>query len=202
MNITFILIVVIACIVSAVSGLTAGINLNSSSTVRYVWDWNIAGSWVSGIGALIAVLSTIYLHKRNESQQIESRKDDIRIGQAASSSYALMCFTSHSHYTSKVRGVLLVDPNGTSISLFGHDLTGSEPKLPITLDFKGDFQIEWHVGQMRPLLKALNTLQCKSIDGLMIEVNTTVESFVVSLDPKIVKVFREVAIAESIRIEN
>ncbi|NWD85575.1 hypothetical protein [Pseudomonas sp. K5002] len=201
MNITFILIAVIVCFVSAVSGLTAGINMNPSSTVKYVWDWGVAGSWVSGIGALIAVLSTIYLHRRSESQQVAFRKDKIEIRQGSSSSYVLICFTSHSHYTSKVRGVWLTDAKGTSISLFGHDLTGTEAKLPITLDYKGDFQLEWHVGQMRPLLMAINTLQCESIDDLKVEVNTTIESFVVSLDPKIIEIFRKVSSFENIRIE-
>lgn len=202
MNITFILIALIACVVSVVLGLTAGINLNPSSTVKYVWAWGSAGDWVSGVGALIAVLSTLYLHKRNEAQQAVARKDQITIEQGAPSSHALMRFTSHGHFTSKVRGVLLTKNDGGSISLFGHDLTGTEQKLPQYLGFKDDFQLEWHVSKMRPLLMAINTLQCTSIDDLSVEVLTSVDAFVFPLDIKVKALLREVAAFEQIRIEN
>lgn len=62
-------ILISACIFFAMAGLTAGINLNPSSTVSYVWDWSAAGSWASGIGALLAVVFALcqsYKQQRKE----------------------------------------------------------------------------------------------------------------------------------------
>lgn len=49
-------ILIAACIFCTMAGLTAGINMNPASTVSYVWDWSVAGSWASGLGALAAVV--------------------------------------------------------------------------------------------------------------------------------------------------
>jgi hypothetical protein len=69
MNWMFVLISVIACAVCAMLGLTAGVNLNPVATVKFVWDWNAAGSWVSGLGTLLAVLVTLWQIRRQQERE-------------------------------------------------------------------------------------------------------------------------------------
>lgn len=69
MNWMLVLILVVACTVCVMLGLTAGINLNPASTVKYVWDWNAAGSWVSGFGTLAAVLVTLWQIRRQQERE-------------------------------------------------------------------------------------------------------------------------------------
>lgn len=45
----------VACAVSSLLGLTLGINLNPSSTTKYVLNWGSLGDWVAGLGAFFAV---------------------------------------------------------------------------------------------------------------------------------------------------
>lgn len=54
----------------ALLGLTAGINLNPSSTVHFVPDWGSVGDWVSGIGALLAVATALWqVHRQQEREK-------------------------------------------------------------------------------------------------------------------------------------
>jgi hypothetical protein len=65
-------VVVTVLVISALSGLaglTAGINLNPQSTVKFVPDWGSVGDWVSGIGALLAVIASLYMVQRSEKFQ-------------------------------------------------------------------------------------------------------------------------------------
>lgn len=54
------LLAVGACAMSGLLGLTAGINENPASTVRFVPDWGSLADWVAGIGSLAAVVATFY----------------------------------------------------------------------------------------------------------------------------------------------
>ncbi|MBV4477871.1 Asp23/Gls24 family envelope stress response protein [Pseudomonas botevensis] len=53
--------VIIAFVLGGLFGLTAGINLNPDATVRFVPNWGSVGDWVSGVGALLAVVVAIWL---------------------------------------------------------------------------------------------------------------------------------------------
>lgn len=53
MKLLWVGLVVFACAVSGFLGLTAGINLNPESTVKYVPNWGSLGDWVAGISALL-----------------------------------------------------------------------------------------------------------------------------------------------------
>lgn len=58
----------IACAVSCLLGLTLGINLNPSSTTRYVLNWGSLGDWVAGLGAFLAVGVALW-QSFNQSQK-------------------------------------------------------------------------------------------------------------------------------------
>lgn len=64
------LAVVIACIVSGLAGLTIGINLNSESTTKYVLNWGSLGDWVAGAGTFIAVVVSLLLARREDSEKV------------------------------------------------------------------------------------------------------------------------------------
>ncbi|KIC79332.1 hypothetical protein [Pseudomonas sp. C5pp] len=52
--------VLVVAALSALAGLTAGINLNPQSTVKFVPDWGSLADWVAGIGSMAAVAATVY----------------------------------------------------------------------------------------------------------------------------------------------
>lgn len=62
--------VLVACLVSALLGLTLGANLNPESTTKYVLNWGSLGDWVSGIGALSAVLVTLWLADKQRREDV------------------------------------------------------------------------------------------------------------------------------------
>jgi len=49
-----------ACVICGFLGLTAGINMNPQSTVKFVPDWGSLADWVAGIGSMCAVFATVY----------------------------------------------------------------------------------------------------------------------------------------------
>ncbi|EKT4472946.1 hypothetical protein QEM11_003848 [Pseudomonas putida] len=61
---------VFGCAVCGLLGLTAGINLNPASTVKFVPVWGSFGDWVSGIGALLAVVVALWqIHRQQERER-------------------------------------------------------------------------------------------------------------------------------------
>lgn len=58
-----------AVVVAGMLGLTLGINLNPASSVRYVWDWGIAGGWVSGLGAMAAAIVAVHQSMKNSANE-------------------------------------------------------------------------------------------------------------------------------------
>ncbi|VVP25597.1 hypothetical protein PS876_04064 [Pseudomonas fluorescens] len=66
-------IAAVACVVCGLLGLTAGINLNPSSTTRYVPDWGSLGDWVSGLGALAAVWAMVWTYFRQRADSLTLR---------------------------------------------------------------------------------------------------------------------------------
>lgn len=51
---------IFSCMICGLLGLTAGINLNPQSTIKFVPEWGSLADWVSGIGATCAVVATVY----------------------------------------------------------------------------------------------------------------------------------------------
>lgn len=107
-------VVVAACVTCASLGLTAGINLNPMSTVKYVWDWNAAGSWVSGIGTFLAVIVTLWQVRRQQ----EREKPKLTIQQ---------------HYESKTYSLILVSTGLVPATVFGASLSYDDNKTYVDL---------------------------------------------------------------------
>ncbi|MBF8793464.1 hypothetical protein IRZ70_11680 [Pseudomonas monteilii] len=197
----YIIIFVTCLVITGLLGLTVGIHYNPSSTIRFVPNWGSWGDWFSGGGALLAVITTLYLSRRDERQRAAQEHDRFEIEQGASSSHIAIRFTSLGHFNAKVKSVLISRPDGRSITMFGHDPSGTEAKMPVYLHFKDDLQYEWNVRHMRQLLMAINSLQCARLDDLAIEVITSVDVFRFSFDGPVLKALREAAKRESISVE-
>lgn len=61
------------CMVSALLGLTLGINMNPGSTTRYVLNWGSLGDWVAGFGAFFAAgvaLWQSYVQRREDVEDL------------------------------------------------------------------------------------------------------------------------------------
>lgn len=70
----FWVIALLACVISGSLGLTAGINLNPLSTVKFVPNWGSLADWISGIGSVSAAIVALYLadlQRRNNTAKIE-----------------------------------------------------------------------------------------------------------------------------------
>lgn len=69
MNWILYFVVLVLCALSGLAGLTAGINLNPASTVKFVPVWGSAGDWVAGLGALLAVVVALLQSARQQEKE-------------------------------------------------------------------------------------------------------------------------------------
>lgn len=65
----FPVVILFLCVISGLLGLTAGINLNPQSTVKFVPAWGSLGDWVAGTGALLAVAVTLWQIQRQQERE-------------------------------------------------------------------------------------------------------------------------------------
>lgn len=190
-----------ACIVCGLLGLTAGINLNPGSTVQYVPNWGSVGDWVSGVGALLAVVTSLILTRRSEESQQLLQHDKMEIRQGVSSDHVVFQFTSLGFYPAKVKSVLLMNSDGGSVPMFGNRV-GDDTTFPQRLEFKEDIQIEWARDKLSLLLGEISLLEVKSLDHVKIQVITSTDSFGFPLQENVCTAFREEAQAQGITIEH
>jgi len=195
-------VAIAASFICGLLGLTAGINLNPASTVRYVPNWGSLGDWVAGIGALLAVITTLVMASRSERQQDRLKRDSLAVQQGASSAYISVRFTSLGMYPAKVKSVLILSPEGDAVPLFGYEPERDGPTFPVRLEFKDDVHFQWKLDRMRNLLKAIGRLNCKSVDLIRLEAITTTESFKFKLEPSVRAALRYAAQQENIKIEH
>ena len=63
--------VLAALVLGGLLGLTAGINLNPNASVKFVPNWGSLGDWVSGVGALLAVVVAVWLAETQRKDNAE-----------------------------------------------------------------------------------------------------------------------------------
>ena len=115
--------VLVVAALSALAGLTAGINLNPQSTVKFVPDWGSVGDWVSGAGAFGAIWVALNLATKQRNQELPDLKFSI------SGKYT---FTLVNHGKLPVvvnaHDVILHNPRGQSSFWFGPDCLPADSK--------------------------------------------------------------------------
>lgn len=71
MKYVWVVLALLACVLSALAGLTAGLNLNPISTVRFVPNWGSVGDWVAGLGAFFAVGAAMWQFHIQRKEDLE-----------------------------------------------------------------------------------------------------------------------------------
>lgn len=178
-------------ILSGLMGLTAGVNLNPSSTVRFVPAWGSLGDWVSGIGALCAVISSLWLAQRSERLQALKEEENIEIEQSASDFFASVRVISLGHYPAIIKNVFLVRPDGSAFSLTAVRADGSNERellqYPKKLGFREDVHLGWGLDNARGWLYRIQHLEVANLSDLRIEVWTTVRQHQAPLSEEMIK---------------
>ncbi|PLR62849.1 hypothetical protein QCBJ_13295 [Pseudomonas sp. QC2] len=104
------------CTICAMLGLTVGITMNPQSTVRYVWDWGVAGGWVSGLGAMLAVgFALLQSHK----QQMKEMPKVSVIHRFSPDEWLVRVVSEGVVPESILAADLIIHEDGSKIDLFG-----------------------------------------------------------------------------------
>ncbi len=197
----WIVVAVAVCILCGLVGFTIGVNLNADSSTRYVLNWGSLGDWVSGLGALLAIATTLYLTKRNEAQQEDAKKDVILVEQDATDWIVSIRCISMGSFPTTIRAVMFVRDDGGAVRLSSQTTGQHEPEIPCRLEFKQDLHFSWRIDVMRQLVMALGILQCRRLEDLQLLIATSTQEFRFPLDSKICDAIRGIARANGVQIE-
>jgi hypothetical protein len=178
MNWMTVIVGVAACLIFGMLGLTAGINLNPASTVSYVWDWNTAGSWVSGIGALLAVLTTLWLADKQRREDVEHLQVSVNTALAHPDRpwFISIEVVADGKRPATVRGVTITSPHAKHAVYMTGFLSFSD-QLPIQLSYgeKANFHLDYGT---EDLIKGFVVDHCNGQpDGLKAVISTNLNSF-------------------------
>jgi len=187
-----------ACVTSALLGLTAGINLNPDATVRYIPNWGSVGDWVSGIGALLAVISSLLLVHRNEVTQTAREKESFLIEQTATEFGCSVRVISLGIFPCKIKTVLFVGPSGSAVSLHRSLPVEGQVNIPVRLESREEVQFSWRVHQLSGLLGDLSLLHVEDLMVLTIEVSTVLGTTSAPISQELADHFTGVARAQGI----
>lgn len=181
------------CAISALLGMTAGLNLNPQSTVRFIPAWGSLGDWFSGVGAFSAVAASLWLARRGERLQSAKEKDEIRIEQRIAKMYAHLHIISTGHYPVTIKRVLIGINGGGALGLDLIDPDGNEIKMPLRLGFGEEIHASWRIDQDLQLLKVISWLRPFTLDVLKIEVVTVMGMHEVAIDSNLVAWLQDAA---------
>ena len=193
-------VAVLACATCGLLGLTAGINFNPDSTIKFVPDWGSLGDWVSGVGALLAVVTSLVLVMRNESQQREREREKIEIEQIGEDFFCSVRVISLGIFPCTVRSVFFLGPDGGVVPLLSSMAPTVNIKLPVRLEHREDIHFAWRIDQMRELLNSLSFFDLPSLTQLRIQVLTVTGEFIVPISVELADYFVGAARAENIAI--
>ncbi|WP_308907615.1 hypothetical protein [Pseudomonas canadensis] len=172
-------VVLFLCAISGFLGLTAGINLNPESTVKFVPSWGSLGDWVSGTGALLAVLVTLWLADKQRREDVESLKVGLVMGMMSHGPDALFAsvnVTSDGKRPVLITGVTFMSNHAkqamhvTGFMSFGNS-------LPIRLNYGEQAQFPLEFG-FENALNSFVRAHCNGrADGLRVVVSTSLNEF-------------------------
>lgn len=182
--------VVLLCALSGLLGLTAGINLNSGTALRYVINWGSLGDWVSGIGALMAVGFALWQSHIFRKEDVE----DLLIEQGHGPERWRISVISRGKRPARVQGVAFYSPKVDILLPIKHFVFhGDKASLPQTLNYSEDIQFTTRPDMFEDL--AVNAvLAFDDLDDLEIYVKTTLGSFKVPVLKETTAAFHEALI--------
>lgn len=186
------LVILFLCVISGLLGLTAGINLNPVSTVKFVPQWGSLGDWVSGLGALLAVLVTLWLADKSRREDVESL--DIKCSMALVGSYPkpllVIEATSNGKRDAHVSGVYFASPKAKTnywLVRYNHLST----RLPAHLAYGKRAMLIADDGTIKELAEFVRDHAGGDPSGLNVQVNTTLKEFGRALHPDIVQLIND-----------
>lgn len=163
-----------ACVICGLLGLTAGINLNPLSTVSFIPNWGSVGDWVSGVGALLAVVVSLLLVKRNENLQRERERESFVIDQFGSIFHISISVVSTGFLPCMVKGVFFEGPDKAAVPMHRYLPEGVSVVMPQRLEYKSDIHFSWRFDQLEPLLQAVSWLRLERLSDLSLVVVTSI----------------------------
>lgn len=167
-----------ACVVSALLGLTLGVNLNPESTTRYVLNWGSLGDWVAGIGAFFAVGVALW-------QARQMRLDDVErlsIHQRQIRGRWAISIVSCGRRPSRVVGVGLYSKKmGETLPLKSFLFNDHEPVFPVTLHYSDSVELVTAPGKLLDLAVSATHSFKGDISDVELVVQTTLTDFKRSL---------------------
>ena len=163
--------VLVVAALSALAGLTAGINLNPQSTVKFVPDWGSVGDWVSGVGALLAVIASLYMVRRSERFQLARDSEQLMLVQEPDLAWLTLRVGCSGLRACTVQDVRIC--HGNKHQSLRHDLPDDcKGKLPCKLEPGESFELSWSGLELKPVVRIVRSLGLKSLNGLYFEVVT------------------------------
>ncbi|WP_053183651.1 hypothetical protein [Pseudomonas thivervalensis] len=165
--------VLIACAVSGLLGLTAGINLNPASTTKYVLDWGSLGDWVAGAGAFFAVGVALWQSHIQRKEEVE----DLNIVQRQVRDRWLISVVSKGKRPARVLWVGFYSRKiDTILPIKRFIFHGDQASLPQTLGFAENIDFMTKPEMFEDL--AINALlSFDDLGDLEIQVKTTLSEF-------------------------
>jgi hypothetical protein len=190
--VTIILAGIVLSILSAFAGLTAGINLNPQSTVRFVPDWGSVGDWVSGVGALLAVVVSLYMTRRSERFQLERDSEQLMLIQEPSLAWLTLTIGCKGMRRCTVNDLRLC--HGKKRTSLKHVLAEKNTgNFPCKLDPGDSFKLDWSGLEIKPIVRSVRNLDLKCLDGIYFEVVTGISVHRFDLDVWTVDLLQEAA---------
>jgi hypothetical protein len=170
---------VFVCTVSGFLGLTAGINLNPSSTVKFVPDWGSVGDWVSGIGALFAVLVTLWLADKQRREDVESVKVDVRaaiLDNGMGGWFMAVTLISDGNRNAKVTSLSVHSPHASKYLAVTNYGFGSD-MLPASLSYGDSISLHLPHGFERQIKSFVHEHCGGRVGGLKVVARTSLHEF-------------------------
>jgi len=172
-------VVLFLCALSGLLGLTAGINLNPESTVKFVPVWGSLGDWISGLGALLAVLVTLWLADKQRRDDVESLEVNLVMGLAEyrpDDAFVSVNVTSDGKRPVLVTGVVFTSPYAKkALHVTGFMHFGDT--LPIRLSYGEQAQFPLEYGFEDSLNNFVGRHCGGRTDGLKVIVSTSLNQF-------------------------
>lgn len=173
------LLFVLGCAVSAMLGLTAGVNLNPASTVKFVPAWGSLGDWVSGIGALAAVVVTLWLADKQRREDIESLRIQVVMGMLSygpDQAFVSVNIAADGKRPVRVTGIAFHSKRARA-ALHVTGFMDFGDSLPISLTYGEQASFPMEFGFERVLRQYVEAHCAGSAEGLEVVVSTSLKDF-------------------------
>ncbi len=164
---------VFACVLCALAGVTIGINMNPTSTVRYVIAWGSVGDWVAGAGAFSAVAVALWQTHSHRKEDVE----DLVIEQIQQERRWVISVVSKGKRPARVVGVGFYSPKtDTILPIKRFVFEGQNASLPQSLNYAENLQFVTVPDMFETI--AINAVRnFDDLEDLEIQVKTTLGSF-------------------------